>query len=113
MTLAHRLTSMTAGRVEQIGAPLEVYARPASTFVAGFIGSPPMNLIPRQRQGRAGLFGIRPEHLEPCPPAEAMPVAQIHLLEPPRAPTPGYRPLAADRGARLAAPLPASFHAHA
>ncbi|TMI19376.1 MAG: ATP-binding cassette domain-containing protein [Betaproteobacteria bacterium] len=41
MTLAHRMIVMNAGRVEQIGAPLEVYARPASTFVAGFIGSPP------------------------------------------------------------------------
>src|SRR2546425_901867 len=78
MTLAHRMIVMNAGRVEQIGAPLEVYARPASTFVAGFIGSPPMNLIPRQRQGREGLFGIRPEHPQPCPPPEALPVAGIH-----------------------------------
>src|SRR5207247_1969237 len=53
MTLAHRMIVMNAGRVEQIGAPLEVYARPASTFVAGLIGSPPMNLIPRQRHDRA------------------------------------------------------------
>src|SRR5205085_5356163 len=44
MTLAQRMVVMNAGRVEQIGAPLEVYARPATTFVAGFIGSPPMNL---------------------------------------------------------------------
>ncbi|RAS11159.1 sn-glycerol-3-phosphate import ATP-binding protein UgpC [Cupriavidus alkaliphilus] len=46
MTLADRMMVLNAGRVEQIGTPLEVYARPASTFVAGFIGSPPMNLIP-------------------------------------------------------------------
>src|SRR4029434_2021608 len=51
MTLAHRMIVMNAGRAEQIGAPLEVYARPATTFVAGFIGSPPMNLIPQERDG--------------------------------------------------------------
>ncbi len=66
MTLAHRMIVMNAGRAEQIGAPLEVYARPASTFVASFIGSPPMNLIPAERGGRAVLRGVRPEHLEPC-----------------------------------------------
>ncbi|NUO87152.1 MAG: sn-glycerol-3-phosphate import ATP-binding protein UgpC [Cupriavidus sp.] len=49
MTLADRMMVLNAGRVEQIGTPLEVYARPASTFVAGFIGSPPMNLIPVAR----------------------------------------------------------------
>ena len=62
MTLAHRMIVMNAGRAEQIGAPLEVYARPATTFVASFIGSPPMNLIPQEREGRPVLFGIRPEH---------------------------------------------------
>ncbi|WP_354684841.1 sn-glycerol-3-phosphate import ATP-binding protein UgpC [Cupriavidus necator] len=46
MTLADRMMVLNAGRVEQIGTPLQVYAQPASTFVAGFIGSPPMNLIP-------------------------------------------------------------------
>ena len=66
MTLAHRMIVMNAGRAEQIGAPLEVYAKPATTFVAGFIGSPPMNLIPTQRDGRDVLLGVRPEHLEPC-----------------------------------------------
>src|SRR3989475_2184391 len=80
MTLAHRMIVMNAGRVEPIGAPLEVYARPASPFVAGFIGSPPMNLIPRQRQGRAVLVWNRPEHLQPCPPAEAPLVAEIGLV---------------------------------
>src|SRR6266404_2464460 len=64
LTLAQRMVVMNAGRAEQIGAPLEVYAKPASTFVAGFIGSPPMNLIPQVRDGRKVLFGIRPEHLE-------------------------------------------------
>jgi sn-glycerol 3-phosphate transport system ATP-binding protein len=45
MTLAQRMIVMNAGRMEQIGTPAEVYATPATTFVAGFIGSPPMNLI--------------------------------------------------------------------
>jgi sn-glycerol 3-phosphate transport system ATP-binding protein len=43
MTLADRLVVMNGGRIEQIGTPLEVYERPATLFVAGFIGSPPMN----------------------------------------------------------------------
>ena len=45
MTLAERMIVMNAGRMEQIGTPDEVYHRPATTFVAGFIGSPPMNLV--------------------------------------------------------------------
>ena len=45
MTLADRLVVMREGRIEQVGTPAEVYGRPASKFVAGFIGSPPMNLI--------------------------------------------------------------------
>ncbi|AGS24214.1 sn-glycerol-3-phosphate ABC transporter ATP-binding protein UgpC 3 (plasmid) [Rhizobium etli] len=46
MTLADRLVVMNGGLVEQVGTPVEVYDRPASLFVAGFIGSPPMNLVP-------------------------------------------------------------------
>ena len=45
MTLADMLVVMNAGRVEQVGAPLELYERPASAFVAGFLGSPPMNFL--------------------------------------------------------------------
>ncbi|MCC2105475.1 MAG: TOBE domain-containing protein, partial [Hyphomicrobiales bacterium] len=45
MTLADMLVVMNAGRVEQVGAPLELYERPASVFVAGFLGSPPMNFL--------------------------------------------------------------------
>ncbi|MDE2577619.1 MAG: sn-glycerol-3-phosphate ABC transporter ATP-binding protein UgpC [Hyphomicrobiales bacterium] len=45
MTLADMLVVMNAGRVEQVGAPLELYERPATTFVAGFLGSPPMNFL--------------------------------------------------------------------
>jgi len=52
MTLGDRLAVMREGRIEQIAAPLEIYQRPANTFVARFIGAPAMNLIP------AGLIGI-------------------------------------------------------
>ncbi|WP_423192076.1 sn-glycerol-3-phosphate import ATP-binding protein UgpC [Cupriavidus sp. H18C2] len=58
MTLADRMMVLNGGRVEQIGTPLEVYARPASTFVASFIGSPPMNLVPVVRNG-AGQGGAQ------------------------------------------------------
>jgi sn-glycerol 3-phosphate transport system ATP-binding protein len=65
MTLAQRMIVMNAGRMEQFGTPEEVYHRPASTFVASFIGSPPMNLLKDVPGGRAdALLGIRPEHLE-------------------------------------------------
>jgi len=84
MTLAQRMIVMNAGNMEQFGTPDEVYARPATTFVAGFIGSPPMNLVLGRRQGSrfemAGVgvelsgepgpghaenvqLGVRPEHL--------------------------------------------------
>jgi len=81
MTLAQRMIVMNAGRVEQIGTPEQVYAKPASTFVAGFIGSPPMNLVKGIADGsrfavdgqelllpsaapRSGelIVGLRPEH---------------------------------------------------
>ena len=64
MTLAQRVIVMNAGVMEQFGTPEEVYSRPASTFVASFIGSPPMNLlktVPGSREG--AILGIRPEHL--------------------------------------------------
>jgi sn-glycerol 3-phosphate transport system ATP-binding protein len=111
MTLAHRMIVMNAGRAEQIGAPLEVYARPATTFVASFIGSPPMNLIPRERDGRKVLFGIRPEHLEPCAEAQAMFVADIDLIEPLGADTLIYGHL--QGGTRIAARLHSSANARA
>ena len=57
MTLADRLVVLNKGRIEQIGAPLEVYRRPASTFVAGFIGSPAMNLLAAQSDGATLRIG--------------------------------------------------------
>jgi sn-glycerol 3-phosphate transport system ATP-binding protein len=65
MTLAQRMIVMNAGVMEQFGTPEEVYNRPASTFVASFIGSPPMNLLKQATGLIAGqILGIRPEHLE-------------------------------------------------
>jgi len=64
MTLAQRMLVMNAGRVEQFGTPEEVYNQPASTFVASFMGAPPMNLL-RHAHGvpKGRILGIRPEHL--------------------------------------------------
>ena len=65
MTLAQRMMVMNAGRMEQFGTPDEVYHRPATTFVASFIGSPPMNLLKNATGAKAGhILGIRPEHLD-------------------------------------------------
>ena len=65
MTLAQRMMVMNAGVMEQFGTPEEVYNRPASTFVASFIGSPPMNLLKTAPDGKSGqILGIRPEHLD-------------------------------------------------
>jgi sn-glycerol 3-phosphate transport system ATP-binding protein len=83
MTLAERMIVMNAGRMEQFGTPEEVYTKPATTFVAGFIGSPPMNLLLGRADGaqfevggqtlalpqaapRAGalVLGLRPEHAQ-------------------------------------------------
>ena len=84
MTMADKIVVMNDGRIEQIGAPLELYDRPANLFVAGFIGSPAMNLIDGRIDGGAFhgaggtawplpatarrptgavIYGIRPEHL--------------------------------------------------
>lgn len=64
MTLAQRMIVMNEGRMEQLGTPEEVYNRPASTFVASFIGSPPMNLLKHApNTPDTCIMGIRPEHL--------------------------------------------------
>ncbi|GKQ54122.1 sn-glycerol-3-phosphate import ATP-binding protein UgpC [Bradyrhizobium sp. Ce-3] len=70
MTLADILVVMNGGQVEQIGNPLDIYQKPATTFVASFIGAPPMNLMPLRSDeltsqitgaDGAGIVGIRPE----------------------------------------------------
>jgi multiple sugar transport system ATP-binding protein len=85
MTMADRIVVMYDGIIEQIGTPLELYDRPANLFVAGFIGSPAMNMIkgkidgdsfvadngtriplsmvPGNSAGRSVTLGVRPEHL--------------------------------------------------
>jgi sn-glycerol 3-phosphate transport system ATP-binding protein len=68
MTLAQRMIVMNGGHMEQFGTPEEVYNRPASTFVASFIGSPPMNLLKHVPGTPAGqILGIRPEHMNITP----------------------------------------------
>jgi multiple sugar transport system ATP-binding protein len=65
MTLADRIVVLNAGRIEQVGAPMELYNNPANTFVAGFIGSPQMNFLEARALDAPGrTLGIRPEHLE-------------------------------------------------
>ncbi len=64
MTLADRIVVMRAGNVEQIGTPIELFERPANTFVAGFIGSPPMNLLDaRLRREAGGVAAVLSEGL--------------------------------------------------
>ncbi len=82
MTMGHRITVMRAGKIQQLGTPGEVYDRPANVFVAQFIGTPPMNLLPATVEdstlrtssfslplrlplanGRRVIAGIRPEHI--------------------------------------------------
>ncbi len=64
MTMADKIVVLNAGRIEQVGSPMELYNAPVSPFVAGFIGSPKMNLYPGKSAGEAcGTYGIRPEHL--------------------------------------------------
>jgi multiple sugar transport system ATP-binding protein len=63
MGLGHRIAVMDTGRVRQIGTPKEIYDDPADTFVATFLGSPPMNLLPQGGE----LLGFRPEAFTPGP----------------------------------------------
>ena len=101
MTMADRIVVMRDGIVEQIGSPLELYDHPANVFVAGFIGSPAMNLIRgtwqdgavmigsaripvrrniRVSNGQSVLLGSRPEHLSP---SDGSPLAaRVEVIEP-------------------------------
>jgi len=68
MTMGDRLAVMRDGVIQQLGSPKEVYEKPATTFVAGFIGSPPMNLVPAplvDAGGASYIAGFRPEHMRP------------------------------------------------
>ncbi|MGX9178502.1 ABC transporter ATP-binding protein [Mesorhizobium sp. BHbdii] len=103
MTMADKIVVMRDGRIEQVGAPLELFDRPANLFVAGFIGSPSMNLLKgvvrkgdkpvveiagtpfpiaansAVEDGRNVVYGVRPEHLEIHP--DGVP-AKISVVEP-------------------------------
>ncbi|HHY48283.1 MAG TPA: sn-glycerol-3-phosphate ABC transporter ATP-binding protein UgpC [Alphaproteobacteria bacterium] len=96
MTLADRLVVMNSGRIEQVGRPSDLYEKPASTFVAGFIGSPPMNFFPLDllREHGSGAFaalppgadlvGVRPDGVAlaaPAGPAIAI-EGTLELVEP-------------------------------
>ncbi|RVT83376.1 sn-glycerol-3-phosphate ABC transporter ATP-binding protein UgpC [Rhodobacteraceae bacterium CCMM004] len=98
MTMADKIVVLQGGHIEQIGSPLDLYDRPANRFVAGFIGSPSMNLLPARvsagglaevagttvpveggRPGREVTWGIRPEHLSLADDGLA---AQVGVVEP-------------------------------
>ena len=103
MTLADRLVVMNAGLPEQIGTPMEVYERPATSFVAGFIGSPAMNFLSVEKVSGGGLklpdgsiykelelndtmpnksiFGIRPEHIEVVNQKDTQLSIKINVIE--------------------------------
>jgi multiple sugar transport system ATP-binding protein len=82
MTMADRIVVLNRGVIEQVGSPLELYNRPDSLFVAGFIGSPKMNLIQggEAKKFDATTIGIRPEHLSISDKAGAW-TAKIRLAE--------------------------------
>lgn len=65
MTMADKIVVLNAGRIEQVGAPLELYNQPRNLFVAGFIGSPKMNFIEGAEAAKhnAHTIGVRPEHI--------------------------------------------------
>ncbi|HMF68213.1 MAG TPA: ABC transporter ATP-binding protein [Phyllobacterium sp.] len=65
MTMADKIVVLNAGRIEQVGSPLELYKSPKNVFVAGFIGSPRMNLVEGQEAAKqnAVTLGVRPEHV--------------------------------------------------
>jgi sn-glycerol 3-phosphate transport system ATP-binding protein len=105
MTLADRLVVMNKGTIEQVGTPAEIYDRPASLYVAGFIGSPAMNFLPghysaarramvlesgtviplpaqhEAADGQLVQLGIRPEHVSLCPPGHGMIDARLEIVE--------------------------------
>ncbi len=66
MTMADKIVVLNAGNIEQVGSPMELYRSPKNLFVAGFIGSPRMNLIEGEQASKHGAktIGIRPEHLK-------------------------------------------------
>jgi multiple sugar transport system ATP-binding protein len=105
MTMADKIVVLSAGRIEQVGSPLELYHRPKNLFVAGFIGSPKMNLVPVDARPHDGgiavtlpggtelqlagtlaaagkmTLGLRPEHASAIGAGDAVLPAKVHLAE--------------------------------
>ena len=83
MTMADKIVVLRAGVIEQVGTPLELYREPRNLFVAGFIGSPTMNLLegaPARDHG-AHTIGVRPEHITPADPEGAPWVGRVGVSE--------------------------------
>ncbi len=88
MTLADRIVVLRDGRIEQVGTPRALYERPANLFVAQFIGSPRMNVLPVAAARSLGAappdaaqVGIRPEHLHVAPPLDAPLRGRVSIVE--------------------------------
>ena len=96
MTMADKIVVLNAGRIEQVGSPMDLYHRPANAFVAGFIGAPAMNFLPVTldatiaRHGDEALgpapagteqLGIRPEHITLLPEGQGQMAATVLLRE--------------------------------
>ena len=83
MTMGTRIVVMNGGKIEQAAAPSEVYRHPATRFVAGFIGTPPMNLFPKGTLDASMVTGLRPEHLRlSAEPVSGAVEGTIGLVEP-------------------------------
>ncbi|MFV0332841.1 MAG: ABC transporter ATP-binding protein [Tropicimonas sp.] len=80
MTMADQIVVLNKGRIEQVGAPMELYTNPKTPFVAGFIGSPKMNFIEGEAARSFGgdLVGIRPEHIDLSPGEGTWPAIVCH-----------------------------------
>jgi multiple sugar transport system ATP-binding protein/alpha-glucoside transport system ATP-binding protein len=89
MTLADRIVVLNAGRIEQVGTPLELYRTPVNEFVAGFIGGQTMNILPvtafpangQPVPGGARSVGIRPEHLRRVPAGQGSLTGRVDVVE--------------------------------
>ena len=96
MTMADKIVVLNAGRIEQVGPPMELYNRPATEFVAGFIGAPAMNFLTIDRKGGQAVvegvalgaapeaavkLGIRPEHVVLRPAGQGQLAATVSICE--------------------------------
>ena len=104
MTMGERIVVMNEGRIQQVAPPLEVYERPANPFVAGFIGTPAMNLFPPGTLHKENTVGLRPEHIALAEAGEG-PAAVVDFVEP-LGPETLVHLLLADGGHRVIARVP-------